>query len=64
MKYTPAPSEVICAVQNKLLFITDLFNFFQTIGDNNIAADFRRKTFDGLVGILDDCNDSLEGLKK
>lgn len=62
MKYTPTPDEVICAVQNKLTVITDLFNFYQTIEDHNIAADFRRKTFGGLVGIIDDCIDKLEGL--
>jgi len=64
MKYVPAPNEVIDGIQNKLMVITDLFNFCQTVEDHNIITNFRKKTFDGIVGIIDDCIDGLEGLKK
>jgi hypothetical protein len=63
MSYTPAANEVIGGIQNKLIVITDLFNFYQTIEDHDIGALFRNKTFDGLVGIIDDLIDKLEGLK-
>ena len=64
MNYTPTPNEVICGIQNKLMVITDLFNFCQTAEDHNISTNFRNRTFDGIVGIIDDCIDKLEGLKK
>jgi hypothetical protein len=60
MSYIPTPNEVIGDIQNKLTVISDLFNFYQTIEDHNISAIFRNKTFNGLVGIIDDCIDKLE----
>ena len=63
MKYTPSPNETITEIQNKLSVLTDLFNFYQTIEDHDIGALFRTKTYNGLVGIIDDCIDKLEGLK-
>ncbi|MCL2792234.1 MAG: hypothetical protein FWD87_04010 [Spirochaetaceae bacterium] len=64
MKYTPSNNEVIDAIQNKLLVITNLFNFYQTLEEHNIPVNFRNKSFDGLVIIIDDCIEKLEGLKK
>jgi len=63
MKYTPPPKETIDDIQNKLMVITDLFNLYQTVEDHNICVNLRSKTFEGLVGIIDDCIDKLEGLK-
>jgi len=56
--------EVIIGIQDRLSVLTDLFNFYQTIEDNEFVAGFRAKTFNGLVGIIDDCIDKLEVLKK
>ena len=68
MKYTPAPADVISGIQSKLTTITDLFLFCQTVEDHNIITNFRGKTFEGIVGIIDGCIDGcideLEGLKK
>ena len=63
MTYSPTLNEVICEIQNKLTVITDLFNFCQTISEHNICTNFRCKTLDGLVNIIDDCIDKLEVLK-
>jgi hypothetical protein len=64
MKYTPTPDEVISGIQNKLMVITDLFLFCQTVEDHSIATNFRSKTFEGVVGIINDCIAGLDGLKK
>ena len=64
MNYQPTPEEAIDGIQNKLAVITDLFNFYQTIEDRDIAAIFGNKTFNGLIGIIDDCIDNLEKLKR
>ena len=59
----PIDIEAIVGIQNKLMVLTDLFNFYQTIEEHDISALFRNKTFDGLVRIIDDCIDKLEALK-
>jgi len=65
MKYTPTPTEaIISGIQNKLAVIADLFLFCQTVKDQNIDSNFRSKTFEGIVGIIDGCIDGLEVLKK
>jgi hypothetical protein len=50
----------VYTVKEKLTLITDLFNFYETVEMHNLIADFRRKTFVGLVKILDDCIDALD----
>jgi len=63
MTYSTTYNEVICGIQNKLTAITDLFIFCQTISEHNISTNFRHKTFDGLIEIIDECIDKLEVVK-
>ena len=64
MNSTPAHThkELIGGIQDKLAVIVDLFNFYQTIEDHNLRAEFTTKTFKGIIGIVDDCIDKLEVL--
>ena len=63
MKYKPTHNEAITKIQNKFSILTDLFDFYQTIEDHDIGALFRTKSYNGIVGIVDDCIDKLEDLK-
>jgi hypothetical protein len=63
-RMNPDIEDVLDEVKDKLIVLTDLFNFYETMDMHSLCVGFRHKTFNGLVRIIDECIDKLEALEK
>ena len=58
----PHPEDILCEVKDKLIAVTDLFNFYDSLEFYDKPIGMRKRTVGGAVRIIDDCIDKLDSL--
>jgi hypothetical protein len=58
------PQDVLCEIKDKLVAVTDLLNFYDSLEFYNKPVSFRAGTVGGAIRIIDDCVDKLDALSQ